>query len=252
MYVDESGDSGLVNSPTKHFILTGLVVHELRWRDTLNTLIDFRRRMANQYGLRMRQEVHSAEMIGKGAKHEYSHIKKHDRLAILRNLADTLGTNQDLSIVNVIVDKQNKQNGYDVFDAAWKALIQRFENTISHRNFPGPDYPDERGMIFPDNTDKKKLRNLIRKMRYYNVVPGLNNMPARNLLLTLAIEDPNHRDSKDSYFIQAADSVAYLLKQFIDPNAYMKKKKGAYYFGRMNSTLCKVASRTDPLGIVRL
>ena len=30
MYVDESGDSGLVNSPTRYFVLTGMVVHELR------------------------------------------------------------------------------------------------------------------------------------------------------------------------------------------------------------------------------
>jgi len=29
MYVDESGDPGLVGSPTEHFLLTGLVVHEL-------------------------------------------------------------------------------------------------------------------------------------------------------------------------------------------------------------------------------
>ncbi|MGH2600854.1 MAG: DUF3800 domain-containing protein, partial [Dehalococcoidia bacterium] len=32
MYVDESGDSGLTNSPTRYFVLTGLVVHELRWQ----------------------------------------------------------------------------------------------------------------------------------------------------------------------------------------------------------------------------
>ena len=29
MYVDESGDAGLVGSPTRYFVLTGLVVHEL-------------------------------------------------------------------------------------------------------------------------------------------------------------------------------------------------------------------------------
>ena len=29
MYVDESGDVGLVGSPTRYFVLVGLVVHEL-------------------------------------------------------------------------------------------------------------------------------------------------------------------------------------------------------------------------------
>ncbi len=43
MYVDESGDIGLTGSPTRYFVLTGLVLHELRWRQTLDELIAFRR-----------------------------------------------------------------------------------------------------------------------------------------------------------------------------------------------------------------
>ena len=31
MYVDESGDSGLINSPSTHFVLSGLVIHESDW-----------------------------------------------------------------------------------------------------------------------------------------------------------------------------------------------------------------------------
>jgi hypothetical protein len=40
MYVDESGDCGLNNSPTKYFVLTGLVIHELRWKQCLESLLD--------------------------------------------------------------------------------------------------------------------------------------------------------------------------------------------------------------------
>jgi Protein of unknown function (DUF3800) len=36
MYVDESGDPGLNNSPTRYFTLTGMVVHEQRWHETVN------------------------------------------------------------------------------------------------------------------------------------------------------------------------------------------------------------------------
>ncbi len=52
MYVDESGDIGLHNSPTRYFVLSGLVVHELRWQDTLDQFIDFRHRMRRQFTLR--------------------------------------------------------------------------------------------------------------------------------------------------------------------------------------------------------
>jgi hypothetical protein len=45
MYVDESGDCGMTKSPSRYFVLTGLVVHEVRWTDCLEKLIEFRRRM---------------------------------------------------------------------------------------------------------------------------------------------------------------------------------------------------------------
>ena len=61
MYVDESGDSGLVNSPTRYFVLTGLVVHELRWHDALNSLVNFRQRMRGKFGLKLREEIHAGQ-----------------------------------------------------------------------------------------------------------------------------------------------------------------------------------------------
>ena len=51
MYVDESGASGMVGSPTRYFVLSGIVIHELRWTEYLNRLINFRRRMKSKFGL---------------------------------------------------------------------------------------------------------------------------------------------------------------------------------------------------------
>jgi len=53
MYADESGDTGLPadNSPTRYFFLSGLVVHELDWQETLSGLLDFRRWLMNRYGV---------------------------------------------------------------------------------------------------------------------------------------------------------------------------------------------------------
>jgi hypothetical protein len=40
MYVDESGDIGATSvSPTRYFILSAIVIHELRWRDILQELV---------------------------------------------------------------------------------------------------------------------------------------------------------------------------------------------------------------------
>ena len=65
MYVDESGDTGVTNSPTRHFALSSLVVHELSWQAALEQLIEFRRRMRDKFGLLMTDEIHASGMINK-------------------------------------------------------------------------------------------------------------------------------------------------------------------------------------------
>lgn len=252
MYTDESGDTGLVNSPVSHFILTGIVVHELRWQQTLNQLIAFRQRMRNVHGLKLREEIHASEMFTKPGK--LGRIKKSDRLAIIRAFAKEIANLQDISIVNIVVDKSSRQPPFDIFSFAWQALIQRFENTLSHRNFPGPRNADDRGMILPDRTDDKKLVQLVRRMRIYNPIANQQQFGQgfRDLRLKTIVEDPAFRDSAHSYFIQACDTCAYLLRQQERPNRYFKKKGGHKYFNLLNPVLCKVASSQDAQGIVRI
>jgi len=59
------------------------------------------------------------------------------------------------------------------------------------------------------------------------------------------------RNSADSYIIQAADTVAYFLKQANDPSNYLRQKGGHNYFSRLEPVLCKAASPRDPFGVVR-
>ncbi len=250
MYVDESGDPGLVNSPTRYFVLSGLVIHELRWGDYLNELIAFRRRMRASFGLKLREEIHAAKFITSPG--DLVRIKRQDRLTILRAFSGQIANLTDMNVINIVVDKQGKQAGYQVFEMAWKALIQRFENTLSHRNFAGPANPDDRGLLFPDATSNKRLQQLLRSMRHYNPVPNLAGGGYRNLTLARIVDDPNFRDSGHSFFIQAADLAAFLLYQRLSPNSYMRKKGGHKYFDRLGPVLCRVASNNDPDGIVWL
>lgn len=254
MYVDESGDTGMVNSPTRYFILSGLVMHELRWKVCLDQLTDYRRMMRSYYGLKMRDEVHAVRFISRRPG-ELSRIPKNQRLMILRHLIDELSRMPDVNIINVVIDKQGKPANYDVFDMAWRALIQRFENTIQRRNFPGPANPDERGMIFPDHTDDKKLTVLCRRMRRYNPVPnmrGVVNPGYRQLALQTLVGDPVFVDSSQSYLVQAVDVVAYFLHQQLAPNKYVKKTGARNLFSKLHPVLCRVASTTDSQGVVRI
>lgn len=251
LYVDESGDVGLVNSPTRYFILSGFVVHELRWHDTLDAIIGFRKDMRIRYGLKLREEIHAAHFIH-DPKHKYRHIRRDLRLQILKEAADFQANLPDVSIINILVDKRGKPATYDVFNKAWMCMLQRFHNTISYRNFPGPSNPSDYGLAVVDRTDEVKLRNLSRRLRRHNLVPNTGGSGYRQMPLKLLVEDPVHRDSLHSYFIQLADVNSYMLKQQEQPCKYVRKKGGRKYFSRLDPVLCKKASRNDPQGVVRL
>ncbi len=252
MYVDESGDCGLNNSPTRYFILCGLVIHELRWQPIIEELIVFRKSLKTSFGLKLREEIHAAELINHPGP--LARIPKHHRLEILRRFADKLASIPDASLIAVVIDKQGKSPTYDVFQNAWSALIQRFENTLSHRNFPGPKNPDDRGLLICDRTDDKKLVRLVRRMRSYNPIQNQPQFGSgyRDLKIRSIIEDPNFRESGDSQLIQATDTCSYLLQQNLNPSKFFKKKSGQNYFTRLHPICCKAASNKDPYGIVRL
>ncbi len=252
MYIDEAGDPGLTNSPTRYFILSGLVVHELRWQQNLDALIAFRRRMRNKFGLKLRDEIHSAKMFTRPGA--LARIPKQDRLAIIRAFTHEVATLTDVSVINIVVDKANHTPPYDPMVMAWKALIQRFENTMTYRNFPGPANSDDKGMLIPDFTATKKVRGLLRQMRRFNPIPNQpqHGTGSRNLLLSRMVEDPNFKDSGESFFIQAVDLVTFLLYQKLAPSAYIRGRGAQNHFDRLGPILCTHAATQDPQGIVRL
>lgn len=247
MYVDESGDAGLVNSPTNFFALSGLVVHESQWRRFIQTMQNFRQTIRTAHGLPVRTEIHASEYI---RTPPVDGMARHARLAILRNLLDELAKMPFISITNVVVDKRGKVPPYDVFDVAWQTLFQRFENTMSYGNFPGR-HTNDFGMVLTDATNGKHLQRIMRRMNVHNPVSHMGGGGYRNLPLVRMIEDPHPKDSRDSYFIQACDVCAYFLMQHLQPNSYIRRSGAANYFRRLTPVLNMRASRTDPLGIVR-
>lgn len=245
MYVDESGDPGNNTAQTDFFCLSGIVVHESEWHQFIERLVLFRRVMRDVYGLPLRSEIHSAEFL---RKNEFN-IKKHQRLAVLRNYLDELAKLQSISITNIVVDKRNKAEDFDIFSSAWRTLFQRFENTLTHGNFPG-GYKRSFGVVYTDATSGRKLQNLMRKMSAYNPIPNRWGGGYRNMPIHRIIEDPSERDSKASLPIQTCDVVAYFLLQKLSPNSYVKNKSASNYFDRLTPVLNTRASARNPQGIV--
>ncbi len=264
MYVDESGDTGLISptgrSPTRYFCLTGLVVHELRWAETHASLLEFRRWIKRKYKVYLDDEIHAGDMLNKPSRipATLQRLRKHERLAIIRHHADALARLPAVRLVNVVFDKEAaKDTDPDtVFQRSWYALFQRFENTILHKNFPGPPNEQDRGIVFPDQTDAPKLRKFLNEMRVQNHLFIKQRDGQHTTIdepIRLLIEDPVCRDSRHSYFIQAVDCAVFLLKQHIQPSVFMKKYgANAYFSKRLKPVLCLHASNKHQLGIVQL
>ena len=247
-YVDESGDAGLSRSPTDYYALSGLVMHELRWHQILEETINFRRSLRERYGLKLREEIHAADFIHSAGP--LNRIPKSLRLRLLRDVLDFQAQLSDINIINVVVDESGKPAGTDVVDIAWTTLIQRFHNTISQRNFPGPQNPQDFGIIIADQTDVRKLMTILRRMRRFNPFPSRIQIGSRNILIDTIVEDVVHRDSLHSYFIQMVDVNVYFLMQKQKACAYVKRQGAKNYLDRLDPVLCKKASNANKWGIV--
>lgn len=243
VYVDESGDTGTNNSPTRYFILSALIVHESNWLRFLNDLIDFRRELRDHYNFKLREEIHASEFFQSSKK--YNHIKKHIKLQICKKTLDFQESLDYIQVMFVAVDK-TKHYDKDIFEYAWTLLLQRIHNTLEKNNFDslikGNDVPhwSQTFMLIPDKTDDKKLQKLVRKIRRYNPVPSkYNRGEYRDIPLKLITEDPYTKDSAESFIHQLVDVNAYFMKQNLEPKRYMKRKKAHNYIYRLDKILCR-------------
>jgi hypothetical protein len=240
LYVDESGDPGLTNSPTRYFGLSGLMIHETHWHEFVRETLRFRRLLRQRYGIRVRHEIHTSDFIRSTYRTpDGTCLCANDRILVLRDYVQFLASLSCLRITSVMIDKTSKPEGYDVFGEAWRLLFQSFEQALKQGD--SRDY----GMTFCDKTNGAKLVSLMRKMTLSNPVAthggGLTNMPIRRI-----IEDPNMRDSEHSLLIQSADVVAYLLLQHFSPNKMIRKYGAKNFFKRLKP----VCLDRDNLGIV--
>lgn len=240
MYVDESGDCGLVNSPTNHFVLSGIVIHESQWRNVLSSLVKFRRYIKNTKGLKIREEIHANAFISKPKT--LSRIKRNDRLDILKKCLEWIENQQEIKIISVVINKSNKSG--DIFDMAWNTLITRFENTINSGNFKLSPNPQDKGLIICDNTDAIKLRGILRRMRHINTIPSkIYQHTTVNVQVQSIIEDPVFRDSSNSFMHQMADVLAYFVRQKHEPNSYIRNKGAVTFYDKLSGCVTKQVSR---------
>lgn len=261
MYVDESGDPGTLIagtpkhlSPSPHYILTGVIMADVKWQEHLTSMITIRRLLRNCYGLRMRDELHGTELINPRGASVYKRIPggRRRRVQLYRDaLTQITAQMPTTQIINVHLDKLNPAYvsstapGADFEERAWEWLIQRFSNYL--RISCG----GELGIILADETNEVKIRRIVRKIRVHNQVGSMYG-GSYPVSVDNIVEDPVMRSSQHSYFVQIADLVSHALYRKLHRKNSYRKFNVDKLFDIVDPILLKAAAKKDPQGIVHL
>lgn len=259
MYVDESGDPGgnhTPGGPTDYFALTGFIIDINAWNYNYNIYKDLRRTLKGTYGLKSTQELHGRLIVRNKKEFHYLNLTKAKTYNIYSDVLNSVRRMRDVYILSVFLEKANpnvqRSVGYfngDIEELAWNRLAMRYQ-TFMDRTCDG-----NFGMVIPDRSRVKSIKENLRKWRVYNI--QLTFSGGRNFPLFRIIEDPFFKDSKEAPFIQLTDMINFsmVMRENVRRNGpgknRFKKINGHILFDRLKPLLILQASRTDPDGIIR-
>lgn len=205
-YYDETGDDGYPAYSSPFFVLSALYLHYLNWQPIFETIREFRRNLKNSFGLPVRTEMHTRPFLLNKKPYRSLALSDNDRITIVNLFCDLIGS-LDLKIINVVIVKPRiKSSKYQVLSTALKYSIQRIENDLNPaRN------PQEKFMIITDPGRVGKMRKISRRIQRINFIPSKFGLSSYRREIKSLIEDPLPKDSKESYFIQLADVVSFIV-----------------------------------------
>jgi hypothetical protein len=205
-YFDESGDDGFPRYSSPLFVLSAVYLHYLNWQPGFERLRDFRRSLKTAHNLPVKWELHTRDFALNKKPYLGLNMSDADRVAILDEYCDLVG-NLDLKIINVVIVKPHIANPkYQVLDTALKYSVQRIENDLD----PAQN-PQSRFLIITDPGRVGKMRSTTRRVQRINYIPSKFGQGSYRREIRSLIEDPLEKESKESYFIQVADLVAYVV-----------------------------------------
>ena len=205
-YYDESGDDGHPRTSSPLFVLSAAYLHYLHWKRNYEIIREFRRQLRVAFGIPVKWEFHAKYFILNKRPFRSLDLSNADRVQIISLFCKVIAE-MDISIVNVaIVKPRIKRTDYKVLETALKYSIQRIENDLDPiRN------PTRKFLIITDSGRVGKMRRTTRKIQVVNFIPSRYGPGTYHQEIRSLIEDPLPKDSKESYFIQISDLVAYLV-----------------------------------------
>jgi hypothetical protein len=144
----------------------------------------------------------------------YTHLALPERVQLLRELADEIGSWTDARLFAEAVDKRTMQPGTDIFGQAFETVVTRFHYYLCHRPSqeafrPNKLSADHLGLLIQDNNETV-ARTLTALMRRFHKQGTLWSRVER------IIETPLFVDSSLTSMVQMADLCAYATRRFFE------------------------------------
>ncbi len=252
-YYDESGDDGWPKTSTDVFVLSAVYMHHLDWKENHQKMHAFRKQLWQSHRFPFSFEFHTREFLLDKDPYRNLNYSPGDRREILELTCDMIAS-LNCRIINVVINKASiSRQDYDVLDNAFTYSIQRIENDLSAQG--------NRFLIISDEGRVGKMRKTARRIQRFNPIQSKYGHGYYRKEIEHLIEDPLPKKSDQSYFIQIADTAAYLVGLHIRnelgrsglPNRlakYMSSADIRGYLERLKPSLNLNASRHHEFGVV--
>jgi hypothetical protein len=210
VYIDESGDSGLKEESSKTYTLGCVMVEASNWSSALNILKNHRRGLKSSFGIQLRREVKSNYLMRGSGDLTSFNLSPSQRSWIFRSYMRMIARQEYMVCFSVVVHKDGLQSNSEVVEKAWTALLQRLERTSQTLG-------QRPVLIIHDSGDNDLIRRILRWSRVQLSAGQMYGNHNFRVPFETLIEDAIPRDSRDSYFVQLADIVAYTAFRRIYP-----------------------------------
>jgi len=218
-YIDESVGDG-------HFISTAVRIPFLRsssqglqivWEDYLAKAESWRRDLSRNHHIKFREELHAHKLLKcSGCYHKTGrNLTPTEAYAAYQDALATLTYLDPSSILTTHATGRSSLYGTSGIEAGIVALLQRMRTQC--------DMERRNGMVFFDEGHDEYInmyRRAVRHLQTGSAQGGWNSGAlTRNIPLQMFTKDANIKRSHYSYFIQAADLIAYSALQKVKEEA---------------------------------
>lgn len=237
VYIDDSTER-----PTH--IFSAVCVPCERWNEAFDRLRRWRKHLLEVHNIPLLHELHAQEFLsGRNSDGAFQDLSRHKRAQIFHTGMKVMEwlNGCGVTLFNVC-------NADDDQYRAFERLVNRINRTMKAR--------ESYAHLICDQGKEGQYKKLIRKMRVHNYIPSQyrcwdDGDALRNIPIERIIEDPQFKDSKESYFIQLADFAAYALLRREFPTPRVRRYGTHKSFDVLDKCLERVCNPRDPCGIIR-